>query len=85
MYYTKKRNKWDVLREQHWNKYTIKCKTDRQPWLDAWDKCLGLMHREDPEGWGGEGSGRGDQDGEHMDTRSGFMSMYGQNHYNIVK
>ena len=59
MYYIKKRNKWDVLREQHWNKYTIKCKTDRQPWLDAWDKCSGLVHWEDPEGWDGEGSGRG--------------------------
>ena len=23
-------------------------------------------HWEDPEGWGGEGGGRGDQDGEHM-------------------
>ena len=30
---------WDVLREQHWNKYTIKGETDHQPRLDAWDKC----------------------------------------------
>ena len=24
------------------------------------------MHWEDPEGWDGEGGGRGDRDGEHM-------------------
>ena len=27
--------------------------------MDAWDKCSGLVHLEDPEGWGGEGGGRG--------------------------
>ena len=32
----------------------------------AWDKCSGLVHWEDPEGWDGEGSGKGDRDGEHM-------------------
>ena len=37
-----------------------------QPRLDAWDGCSGLVHWEDPEGWDGEGGGRGDQDGEHM-------------------
>ena len=26
----------------------------------------GLVHWEDPEGWDGEGGGRGDRDGEHM-------------------
>ena len=34
--------------------------------LDARDKCLGLVHWDDPEEWGGEGGGRGFQDGEHM-------------------
>ena len=29
-------------------------------------KCSGLVHWEDPEGWDGEGGGRGDQDGKHM-------------------
>ena len=29
-------------------------------------KCSGLVHWEDPEGWGGEAGGRGDRDGEHM-------------------
>ena len=45
----------------------------------------GLVHWDDPEGWDGEGGGRGVQDGEHMYTRGGFMSMYGKKHYNIVK
>ena len=30
--------------------------------------CSGLVHWDDPEGWGGEGGGRGLQDGEHMYT-----------------
>ena len=30
--------------------------------------CSGLMHWDDPEGWYGEGDGRGVQDGEHMYT-----------------
>ena len=47
------------------NMYIIKGETDHQPWLDAWDKCLGLMHWEDPEESGGEGGGWGDQDGEY--------------------
>ena len=63
----------------------IKGETDHQPRLDAWDKCSGLVHREDPEGWDGEGGGRGDQDGEHMEIHGWFMSMYGKNHYNTVK
>ena len=33
---------------------------------DAWDKGSHLVHWEDPEGWDGEGGGRGDRDGEHM-------------------
>ena len=37
--------------------------------------CSGLVHWDDPEGW----------DGEHMYTHGWFMSMYGKNHYNIVK
>ena len=46
--------------------YIIYGKTDHQPRLDAWDKCSGLVPREDPEGSGGEEGGRGDQDGEYM-------------------
>ena len=40
--------------------------------------CLGLVHWDDPEGWDGAGGRRGVQDGEHMYTRGGFMSMYGK-------
>ena len=40
--------------------------------------CLGLVHWDDPEGRDREGGGRGVQDGEHMYTCSGFMSMYGK-------
>ena len=58
-----RRQRWDVLREQHQNMYTIKGERDHQPRLDAWDKCSGLVHWEDPEGSGGEGGGRGDWDG----------------------
>ena len=40
--------------------------------------CLGLVHWDDPEGWYGEGGGRGVQDGEHMYTCGRFMPMYGK-------
>ena len=80
-----RRRGWDVSREQHRNMYTIKGETDHQPRLDAWDKCSGLVHWEDPEGSGGEGGGRGDGDGEYMYIQGWFMSMYDKNHYNIVK
>ena len=56
---------------RHYKKITnmntdIEIETDHQPRLDAWDKCSGLVHWEDPEEWDGEGGGRGDWDGEHM-------------------
>ena len=38
--------------------------------------CSGLVHWDDPEGWCGEGCGRGVQDEEHMYTHDGFMSVY---------
>ena len=53
--------------------------------------CSGLAHLDDPEGWDGEGGGRGVQEGEHMYTHGRFMSMYGKintvllNKYNKVK
>ena len=40
--------------------------------------CSGLVHWDDPEGWYGEGGGRGVQDGEHVHTCGGFMLMYGK-------
>ena len=45
----------------------------------------GLVHWDDPEGWDREGGGRGVQDGKHMYTHGRFMSVYGKNHYNIVR
>ena len=40
--------------------------------------CSGLVHWDDPEGWDGEGGGRGVQDGEHKYIHGRFMSMYGK-------
>ena len=39
--------------------------------------CLRLVHWDNPEGWYGEGGGRGVQDGEHVYTCGGFMLVYG--------
>jgi len=41
-------------------------------------KDLGLVHWDDPEGWYGEGGGRRVQDGEHMYTCGGFISIFGK-------
>ena len=40
---------------------------------------------DNPEGWGGEGGGRGVQNGGRMCTCGWFMSMCGKNHNNIVR
>ena len=40
--------------------------------------CLGLVRWDDPEGRYGEGGGRRVQDGEHMYTCGGFISIYGK-------
>ena len=40
--------------------------------------CLGLVHRDDLEGWYGEGGGSRVQDWEHVYTHGGFMLMYGK-------
>ena len=40
--------------------------------------CLGLVHRDDPEGWYGEGGGRGIQEWELMYTHGGSMLLYGK-------
>ena len=39
---------------------------------------LGMVHWDDPEGWYGEGGGRGVEDGEHVYTHGGCMVMYGK-------
>ena len=38
--------------------------------------CLGLVHWDNPEGWYGEGGGKGVQDAEHVYTCGRFMLMY---------
>ena len=63
--------------------YITVCEIDHQAMHET--GCSGPVHWDDPEGWDGEGGGRGVQDGEHMYTHGWFMSMYGKKHYNIVK
>ena len=46
--------------------------------------CSGLVHWDDPEGWDGEGGGRGVQDGEHIHPWLIDVNVW-QNHYSIVK
>ena len=40
--------------------------------------CLELVHWDDPDGWDGEGNGKGVQEGKHMYPHDGFMSLYGK-------
>ena len=40
--------------------------------------CSGLVHWDDPEGWAGEGDGRGVQNGEHVYTHGRFKSICGK-------
>ena len=40
--------------------------------------CLGLVHWDGPEGWYGEGGGRGVQDWQYVYTRDRFMLIYGK-------
>ena len=47
--------------------------------------CTGPLHWDDSEGLDREEVGRDVQDEGHMYTLGWFMSMYGKNHYNIVK
>ena len=47
--------------------------------------CLGLLHWDDPEGWYGEGGGRGVQDGGTRVHPWQIHVDIWQNQYNIVK
>ena len=40
--------------------------------------CFGLVHWDEPEGWYGEGCGRGVLDGENVYTHAGFTLIYGK-------
>ena len=64
--------------EWHGDIYIIICETNGQSGSMQDTGCLGMVYCDDPEGWDGEGGGRGVQDGEHMFTHGGFMSMYGK-------
>ena len=58
--------------------YTIMYEMSRQSRFDARYWLLGVVHWDDPEGWYGEGGGRRVQDGEHMYTCGGFISIFGK-------
>ena len=53
--------------------YIIICEMNRQSRFDT--GSLGLGHWDDPEGWYGDGGGRGVQDGEHLYAHGRFMLM----------
>ena len=40
--------------------------------------CSGLVHWDAPEGWDGDGSGKGGHNEEHMYACDGFMLMCGR-------
>ena len=67
------------------NVYIIICEADCQSSFDAWDRVLRAGALDDPGGWDAEGGGRGILDGEHMCACGWFMSIFGKNHYNIIK
>ena len=47
--------------------------------------CSGLVHSEDPEGWDGEGGGRGGSEwGTHVHPWMIHVNLW-QNHYDTVK
>ena len=58
--------------------YNIMCETSRQSRFDAryWMLGAGALGR--PRGRVGEGGGRRLQDGEHMYTCGGFISIFGK-------
>ena len=65
--------------------YIIICETNHQSSFDAGYRMLGAMHWDDPDGWYGEGVGRGVQDGEHMYNLWQIHVNVWQNQYNILK
>ena len=66
-----------------WENHTETCKVSHvkqiaSPGSMLDTRCLGLVHWDDPEGWYGEGGGRGVHDGEHVYTCGGFTLMHGK-------
>ena len=66
------------LLKKHFRPKKEKKKNEINPSLMYDTGCLELVHWDDPEGWYGEGGGRGVRDGEHVYTSGGFMLMYGK-------
>ena len=64
------------LEEWHGNMYNIIQETNHQSRF--YTGSLGLVHWDDPEGWYGEGRGRGILDGEYVYTHGRFMLVYGK-------
>ena len=69
---------WDATGRMIWENGIETCEMNRQSRLDAWYRVLRAGALDDPEGWDEEAAGKGIQDGEHMYTSSGFISMYGK-------
>ena len=65
--------------------YITRCEIGDQSKFDAWNRVLKADALEQAEGWDEEGGGWGIRDGGYRYTCGWFMSMYGKNHYNIVK
>ena len=66
-----------------WENVIETCKLSYVKWIASPGSmhdtgCSGLVHWDDPEGWDGEGVGRGVQDGAHLYTHGGLKSMYGK-------
>ena len=59
------------------------CEIDDQSRFEAWNRALkaGALGQAWGMGWGGKWV----KDGGHMYTHDWFMSVYGMNHYNLVK
>ena len=67
----------DIVQEAGIKTIPKKKKCKKAKWFS--DEALQTaMNWDNPEGWYGEGGGRGVQDGEHVYTHGGFMLMYGK-------
>ena len=64
------------MEECHGNMCNIIKETNCQSRFDI--GSLRLVHWDDPEGWYGEGGGRGVQDGQHVYACGRFMLMCGR-------
>ena len=80
-----RRQGWGDLREYYWNMYITICEIDHQSKFNVWNRALKASALGQPWGMGWGERWEGGSGWGHMYTRGWFMSMYGKNHYNIVK